>query len=254
MIGSLQIGVGKGMKVKKQTSVIHYQLIAFCLLIFGCETVREFIETTAESEMLTEEEIISGLKQALEFGGEEAADQASETGGFYEDSRLYIPFPEEVERVENTLRDIGLGSMVDDFILRLNRSAEIAAAEAGPILFDAIRNITIHDGLEILHGEKNAATTYLYRQTFDNLTSVFQPIISEALDETNTTRYWEDIISRYNQIPFVETVETDLARYTTNRAIDGLFVLVEEEEREIRNDPAARVTDLLRRVFREQDD
>ena len=232
-------------------NMMRYLLLILTLGLLGCEALRETIRETASP--VTEEEVIRGLRQALEFGAEEASDQASDEGGFYENARLRIPFPEEVQQVEEALRNLGLNSLVDDFIRQLNRSAENAAAEAAPIFISAIQNITIRDGLDILHGSNNAATQYLYGQTSGDLTSAFRPVIEQALSETQTTRYWEQITSRYNQIPFVEPVETDLAAYTTNHAIDGLFLLIEEEEREIRNNPGARATDLLRRVFGEQD-
>ncbi|MEX0685272.1 MAG: DUF4197 domain-containing protein [Balneolales bacterium] len=234
--------------------LFHSIVLLFILSLFfsGCEQLRRIIQET--SDPVTEEEVIRGLRQALEFGAEDAAELASMEGGFYDDNRLQIPFPPEAQRVEETLRDIGLSNLVDDFVLHLNRSAENAAEQAAPILLNAISDITISDGLDILHGDDNAATQYLYRQTAGELESAFRPIIQQALDETQTTRYWNDITTRYNQIPFVQNVETHLASYTTNRTIDGLFVLIEDEEKEIRNNPSARITELLKRVFRQQDE
>ncbi|MEX2641198.1 MAG: DUF4197 domain-containing protein [Balneolales bacterium] len=220
----------------------------------GCEPVRELIETGSGGAKLTEDEVIAGLRQALEVGAESAGDQASEEGGFYDNPRLFIPFPEDMDRVEETLRGLGLNTLVDNFIEQLNRSAEQAAADAAPIFLNAIGRITIQDGLDILQGPDHAATRYLQRQTSTELAAAFRPVIEQAMEATLATRYWENIATRYNQIPLAANVETDLTGYTTNRAIDGLFVLIEEAEREIRNNPAARGTDLLRRVFGGQDE
>ncbi|CAN5726394.1 DUF4197 domain-containing protein [soil metagenome] len=198
---------------------------------------------------LTQGEVANGLKEALTVGISKGADLASQTDGFYQNSLIRIPFPPEVQRVETRLRQIGLGGEVDKFILSLNRGAEDAAKSAKPIFISAIRSLTIQDAWVILRGDKNAATEYLRRTTSDQLTNAFQPVMQTSLDRVNATRYYGEIITRYNQIPLVQKVNPDLEGYATQKAIDGLFLLIEEEEANIRENPVARTTELLRRVF-----
>lgn len=198
---------------------------------------------------LTEQEVVQGLKEALKVGAERAADTASEDGGFLESERRFINFPPEAASVENTLRDLGFDGLVDDFIQTLNRAAEQAAAEAAPVFRSAVQEMTIRDAFEILRGEDDAATEYLRRTTSEELRSRFRPVISQALESTLATQYWDDVVGRYNRIPFMEPVETDLTNYTTDRALEGLYQLLEEEEKAIREEPVKRTTDILQRVF-----
>ncbi len=198
---------------------------------------------------LSQDEIAAGLKEALQVGINIGADKASVTDGFFKNSRIKIPFPEDVKRVETTLRNIGLGNEVDKFVLALNRGAEEAAKEAKPIFISAIRQMTITDALNILKGEKDAATQFLKRTTSAQLTSAFQPSIVKALEKTQASRYYTDLANTYNKVPFVTKVNPDLEGYATQKAIDGLFILVADEEAKIRENPLARTTDLLKRVF-----
>ncbi len=223
-------------------------LTSFFLLL-SCAELSEFMESAGGERPLAEQEVVSALKEALEIGAVRAASDASQTGGFLDNPILFIEFPPEAQRVERTLRDLGMNALVDDFVRTLNRSAEEAAAQAAPVFRSAITQMTIQDGFEILRGEDNAATEYFRRTTTDELQNLFRPVVQQALDNTAATRYWNDIVTQYNRIPFVQPVETDLARYTTTHATDGLFLLLEEEEKAIRQDPVKRTTDLLRRVF-----
>lgn len=202
---------------------------------------------------LSSREVAEGLKQALSQGISKGAEQASEEGGFYQNPRLRIPFPEEARRVEEKLRQIGLGKEVDRFVLTLNRGAEEAAKEAKPIFLDAIRSMSIQDAWDILKGGENAATQYLRRTTGEQLRAKFKPVMSQALDQVNATRYYSDIVTTYNRIPGVKPADPDLEEYATTKAIDGLFLLVAEEERNIRENPVARTTELMKRVFARQD-
>ena len=147
------------------------------------------------------------------------------------------------------VRQIGLGGEVDKFILTLNRGAEDAAREAKPIFIDAIKSMTIQDAWSILRGEDDAATQYLRRTTGERLAEKFKPVIKASLDKVNATRYYSDIVTTYNRIPLVEKVNPDLDDYATNKAIDGLFVMIAKEEKRIREDPVARTTELLKKVF-----
>ncbi len=198
---------------------------------------------------VTQTEVASGLRQALEIGIKNGANQASQTDGFYKNSLIRIPFPPEVKKVENTLRDIGLGGEVDKFVLTLNRGAEDAAQSAVPIFVNAIKQMTIQDAWGILKGDKDAATQYLKRTTSTQLTNAFMPIMQKSLEKTNATRYYADLVNKYNQIPLVQKVNPNLDQYATQKAIDGLFLLVADEELKIRENPIARTTELLRRVF-----
>jgi hypothetical protein len=200
----------------------------------------------------TTTEVALGLKEALTQGISKGAAQASQEDGYYGNSLIRIPFPPDVERVETRLRQIGLGNEVDKFILSLNRGAEKAADEAKPIFISAIKSMTIQDAWNILRGEDDAATQYLKRVTSDQLKAKFQPIISQSLNQVNATRYYGDIINTYNKIPLVQKVDPDLDSYATDRAIEGLFTLVAQEEKNIRENPIARTTELLRRVFSRQ--
>ena len=202
-----------------------------------------------QDKPLSKNEVASGLKAALIQGVSKGSDQASKLDGYYKNPQLKIPFPPEVQKVEKTLRDIGLGSEVDKFVRQLNRGAERAAVQAKPIFVNAIKSLTIQDAFAILNGDQNAATNYLKRTTSAPLKSKFLPVISQSLDEVKATRYYRDIVTRYNKIPLVKKVNPDLDDYATDRAIDGLFVLVAREEANIRANPVARTTELLQKVF-----
>ncbi|SHK79817.1 DUF4197 domain-containing protein [Hymenobacter psychrotolerans] len=198
---------------------------------------------------LTDAEAANGLKEALVQGISKGADQASQTDGFNLNRLIRIPFPPDAQRVATTLRSIGLGSQVDKFELSLNRGAEDAAKSAKPIFLSAIRSLTFSDVWNILTGEKNAATQYLQRTTTAQLSTAFKPIIQQSLSKVGATRYYTDLTTRYNRIPLVTPVQTDLNQYATDKAIGGLFTLIAQEEANIRENPVARTTDLLKRVF-----
>lgn len=197
----------------------------------------------------TTNEVIAGLKEALIQGISKGSDQASKIDGYLKNPQIKIPFPPDVAKVEDRLRDIGLGKEVDKFITSLNRGAERAAVEAKPIFVDAIRSMTIEDAWAILRGEPDAATQYLKRTTSEALKVKFQPIIKSSLDEVNATRYYGDLVNTYNKIPLVNKVDPDLDNYATDKAIEGLFLLIAKEEANIRENPVARTTELLKKVF-----
>jgi hypothetical protein len=198
---------------------------------------------------LTTAEVGDGLKEALVNGVSKGADLVSLTDGYFKNPEIKIPFPPEVQRVEKTLRDIGLGSEVDKFVMTLNRGAEDAAKQAKPIFVSAIKSMTIQDAWAILKGEDNAATEYLRRTTSTQLKDAFKPVIQSSLNKVNATKYYSDLVTRYNKIPLVEKVNPNLDDYATDKAIQGLFVMIAKEEKNIRKDPVARTTELLKRVF-----
>ena len=218
------------------------------LFISGCtsEQVRSLI---GGSGPLTQGEIVDGLKEALTIGSDNAATSLNRRDAFFANVALKIPFPPKARAVENTLRNIGAGQVADDVILSLNRAAEDAAIRSKPIFLDAIRTITFADAVGILRGGPTSATDYLRVSTLQSLVAAFRSPIQGSLDKVGATRYWGDAISLYNKVPLVDPVDPDLTAFVTSKALDGLFTVVGQEEAKIRADPAARVTEILRRVF-----
>ena len=198
---------------------------------------------------LSDEDITNGLKEALIQGISIGSDKASAIDGYFKNPNIKIPFPPEARQMETRVRQMGLEEEADRFIESLNRGAEKAAQEAKPIFINAIREMTIQDGYSILRGEDDEATQYLNRTTSKQLNDKFQPIIKRSLDEVNATKYYTDLVTTYNRIPFVNKMNPNLDEYATEKAIDGLFYLIAQEEKKIREDPLARTSDLLRRVF-----
>lgn len=211
------------------------------------------INNALGEESLSTEQVVAGLKEALIKGITTGSAEASKIDGYFKNPKIKIPFPPDVQRVEEKLRQIGLGNEVDKFVMTLNRGAEGAAKEAKPIFINAIKSMTIQDAWGILKGDDNAATQYLIRTTSSQLKSKFKPVIKSSLDKVNATKYYGDIITTYNKVPFVEKVNPDLDDYATDKAIEGLFYLVAQEEEKIRENPLARTTELLKKVFAAQD-
>lgn len=207
--------------------------------------------TVTKTTSLTESEIINGLKEALTKGATTASSQLNQANGFWGNPLVKIPFPEDCKMVASTLRQYGYGKKVDEFELTLNRAAEKAAKEAAPIFVNAIKQMSISDGKNILFGADTAATHFLRKNTSNPLYTAFVPHVKTALDQTSATRLWKDLTKTYNKIPMVKKVDTDLPRYTTNKALKGLFVVVAQEEKKIRKDPVARTSEVLQNVFGE---
>jgi hypothetical protein len=203
----------------------------------------------ASTGNLSETEVINALKEALNIGARKASEQLHQTDGFNLNSLVRIPFPEDAKKVAVELRRMGYGKKVDEFELTLNRAAEQAAKEAAPVFISAIQQMTIGDAKNILTGPDTAATAYLRKTTYLPLYNAFSPHIQTALNDNFAASKWKDITTIYNKIPFVKKVDTDLLGFTTNKALKGVFVIVAQEELKIRQDPSARVTDLLRKVF-----
>lgn len=231
-------------------------LLVLCLFLstysFGqinLKKIKEVVTTTTKTTSLSETDIASGLKEALTIGSKNASSQLNALDGFNKNMKVRIPFPEDAQKVARKLREMGFGRKVDDFELTLNRAAEQAAKEAAPIFVNAITSMSITDAKNILIGSDSAATSYLRTKTSNPLAQAFSPHIKKALDATTATKKWTELATLYNKLPLVTKVETDLVKYTTNKALKGLFVVVAEEEMKIRKDPAARVTDILKKVF-----
>ena len=234
----------------------RFYFLALAIIIFGCtaQQIQSITDAIGMEEGLTTEQVASGLKEALVKGVSTGTQNVGRIDGYFKNPKIKIPFPPDVQKVENTLRDIGLGSEVDRFVKTLNRGAEEAAKEAKPIFVSAIRQMTIQDAWSILKGDdKEAATNYLRKTTSDQLRSKFSPIVEKALNNTNATKYYSEIITRYNKIPLVDDVNPDLQGYATEKAMEGLFFMIAKEEKEIRANPVERTTELLKKVFKEQD-
>ncbi len=217
----------------------------------GCEAARNVINSlpnATSSGLSTEQQVAAGLKEALTIGAQNSTNQLSAVDGFFKDAAIKILMPPETEKVVSTLKMLGLNSLVDKAILSMNRAAEDAAKSATPIFLDAVRQMTITDAIGILKGGNNAATDYFKSKTTAQLTSAFSPIVTKALQKTDATKYWNDIFTAYNQFT-KKQVNPDLGSYVTGKAIDGIFYEISKEEQKIRQDPAARVTDLLKKVF-----
>lgn len=200
------------------------------------------------SNPLSNEDVINGLKEALSVGSQNSTAKLSAADGFFKDAAIKIFMPEEAKKVEKKLRMMGMGKMVDNAILSMNRAAEDAAKTATPIFMSAIREMTIQDGISILRGGDHAATNYLQQKTVASLTSAFRPIIEASLIKTDATKHWNTLFTNYNKIS-AEKVNPDLAAYVTEKALTGIFYQLAQEELKIRKDPVARTTDILKKVF-----
>lgn len=216
-------------------------------VLFSCETAQQILNSLNEP---TVTEVAAGLKEALTVGSQNSSTQLSAVDGFFKDAAIKILLPPEAQKVENTLRTIGLGSLADKAILSLNRAAEDASKTAAPIFVNAIKEMTIQDAIGILKGGDSSATHYLREKTLTALNNAFRPIIDQSLSKVNATKYWTDVFTTYNNLPTtINKINPDLSGYVTDKALNGLFHYVAEEEKKIRKDPVARVTDLLKKVF-----
>ena len=206
-------------------------------------------QVNAGNNPLSQDEIIEGLREALTVGSNNASKAAAAVDGYYKNPKLYIPFPSEAKKMEQMLRSFGQEKLVNDFLLSLNRAAEDAAKEAAPIFVNAVKGMSIADGLSILNGKDDAATQYLKQNTQALLLEKFKPIVENSLQKVNATKYWEQLVVAYNKIPMVVKMNPNLSEYATQKAIDGIFIVVAEEELQIRKNPAARVSAILKKVF-----
>ncbi len=237
------------------------RIAAFVLLIllpfYSCdpvvlESIMSGSNTGTTAKVLSNEDVIQGLKEALNIGARNAVSFTSKPDGFLKNPLIRIPFPEEAQKVKNAAINLGLSAQVETFETTLNRAAEKAAAEAVPVFIQAISQMTIQDGFAILRGDSIAATNFLRKTTTEQLKQRFSPIVQKAIDEVKLTSYWEPLTKAYNQSTLFTgntPVNTDLNAYVTDKALQGLFQYVAVEEKKIRKDPAARVTDILQRVF-----
>ncbi len=234
-----------------------FSLFLFSLLVLNSNQAQGLkgLLNKAKSTVLgpSEDEVGLGLKEALNKGVGEAVDFLSVEDGYFK-SAYKILLPEEAQKVTNKLKVVpGFANVEEDLVERLNRAAEDAAEKAKPIFVSAIKQMTFKDAMNLLLGEKDAATRYLEKTTFQQLYDEFKPVIVTSLDKVNARTYWKEATTQYNKIPFAKKVNTELDDYVTQRALAGMFSLVEEKEKDIRENPAARTSDLLQKVFSKQD-
>jgi len=201
------------------------------------------------ADSLGDVKIGQALKQALQVGTENAVKLTGKTDGYFKNQAIKILMPEKLKTFESGLRTVGYGKQVDDFVLRMNRAAEAAAPSAKNIFWDAIGAMTIDDAKGILKGPETAATDYFKSKTTGQLTTTFSPVVHRTMTEVGATKQYEDLFGRAQQIPFLNLEAFDLDHYVVGKSLDGLFHVVGDEEKKIRANPAARVTDLLREVF-----
>lgn len=227
-----------------------YAVLISTYFLSGCESTQQILKSIGQDPngQLSNAEIVSGLREALTVGARNSSSQLSALDGFFKNAAIKILLPEEAQRVEKTLRDLGLNSLVDKAILSVNRAAEDAAKQATPIFVDAITSMTIQDAIGILQGGDFGATNYLKSKTTVALTNAFRPVIEKSLEKVNATRYWSDVFTTYNKFAS-NKINPDLSAYVTGKALDGIFYQVGLEEQKIRKDPVARVTDILKKVF-----
>lgn len=238
--------------MKKYLSLL---IIAFAFIsITACDEETKDLDIDTDygqkgNKKLSEKEITNGLKEALKTGTKRAVDTLNRDNGYFKDQAVKILFPPEANKVKNKLREYGAGSLVDKLVKKLNRAAEDAAGKASPIFVDAVTDITFKDARKILEGSDSAATNYFRKKTADELFNTFKPDIENSLDKVGAQTAWNEVTTQYNGLPLTDPVETDLAKYTTDEALDGLFLKLKKEEKKIRLDPVARTKEILKKVF-----
>ena len=231
------------------------KIIAFAgiLILTSCAELQQIATQLPQEYGISDAEISSGLKQALQFGIDKEVTSLARENGFFSNELVRIGLPPELQKVDKTLRDVGLDALADEGLKVLNRAAEDAVSEAIPVFANAVTGITFADARNILLGSNDAATVYLSNKTEKELYTRFNPIISNSLDKVGATQVWKNIIQKYNSLPITSNVNPDLPDYVTNEALDGVFLMIAREENDIRNTLSARTTDLLRKVFALQD-
>jgi hypothetical protein len=229
----------------------------FALLIVfnltACAELQEVVNQLPQSGGIGNADIAAGLRQALDMGIDKQVTKLTQIDGFYKNDLVKILLPEELQKVDEALRKIGLSSLADEGIKALNRAAEDAVKEATPIFVSAVKDITFDDAKTILLGDDNAATTYLTSKTQVQLYNKFKPVISNSFGKVGADQIWTNLITKYNSLPLTNDVNPDLTDYVTNEALDGVYTMIAVEEKDIRTKVSSRTTDLLKKVFALQD-
>lgn len=231
-----------------------YILFITIITLQSCGELQQVVNQLPQSGgVLSNEDIAAGLRQALDFGIDKQVSKLAQTDGFFKNELVKILLPEELQKVDKALRDIGLSSLADEGLKVLNRAAEDAVKDATPIFIDAVKGITFNDAKNILLGADDAATEYLTSKTQTALYDKFKPVINNSFTKIGAVKIWENLITKYNSIPFTSNVNTDLTDYVTTEALKGVYTMISVEEKEIRTKLSSRTTDLLKRVFALQD-
>ncbi|AXP81848.1 hypothetical protein CJ739_2782 [Mariniflexile rhizosphaerae] len=228
-------------------------VVLLVLNITACAELQQVVNQLPQGVGIGNDEIAAGLRQALDFGIEKQVTKLTQTDGFYKNDLVKILLPEELQKVDKGLRDIGLSKLADEGLKALNRAAEDAVKEATPIFVDAVKGITFADAKNILLGKDDAATQYLNSKTQTALYAKFNPVIKNSFSKVGADKIWTNLINKYNSIPFTADVNPDLTDYVTNEALKGVYTMIAVEEKEIRNNISSRTTVLLKKVFALQD-
>ncbi len=228
-------------------------LICLSIFTFSCAELQGVVDSLPDGTTNGTLDIAGGLRQALDMGIDKQVSKLTQTDGFYKNNLVKIVMPEELQKVDETLRAIGLGNLADQGIKALNRAAEDAVKEATPIFVSAVKDITFSDAKNILLGSDNAATNYLQSKTNSALYTKFHPVINNSFSKVGADQIWTNLINKYNTIPFVNKVNPDLTDYVTSEALKGVYKMIAVEEKDIRNNLNLRTTSLLQQVFALQD-
>jgi hypothetical protein len=238
---------------------ILFLLSIFLIQVLSAQTLKNVIKkgkdaansvkTVTNTSKLSNEEVVQGLKEALRVGTNVSSDNASKADGYLKNPRIFIPWPPEALEMKERLLKMGFSKNIEEFEISLNRAAEEAAKSSAPVFTSAIANMSVQDGFAILKSNDTAATNYLRKTTYNPLEEKFTPIVKEAIEKVNVTSYWNPLVTAYNKVPGVRKQNPDLHKYVTNKAINGLLLLISDEEIKIRKDPKARVNDILKKVF-----
>ena len=237
------------MRLKICFVVVGFWIITTSTVTAGfLDDLLNTLNTSTQKE-LSDSTIVSGLKEALSLGTQNAVIDVSRINGYFANNAIKVLMPEKLRSAADMLSQIGFQKEVDEFVLSMNRAAEKAAPQATAFFIDAIKEMSFDDAKKILNGSETAATNYFREKTSSKLFAAFKPIISSSMDQVGVTHQYKQLIRKYETIPFVQKQTLDIDHYVTNKALEGLFYMVGEEEKKIRTDPAARVTDLLKTVF-----
>ncbi|WP_204345570.1 DUF4197 domain-containing protein [Psychroserpens algicola] len=232
------------------------KILAFILILnfTACAELQDVVNNLPQGgDVLSNADIASGLRQALDLGIDKQVSKLTQKDGFFKNELVKIALPQELQKVDKGLRDIGLGNLADEGLKVLNRAAEDAVSEATPIFIDAIKDITFNDAKTILLGNDDAATQYLTSKTQTALYDKFKPVINSSFSKVGADQIWENLINKYNAIPFTSNVNPDLTDYVTGEALKGVYTMIAVEEKEIRSKVSSRTTSLLQKVFALQD-
>ena len=233
-----------------------YRKLFILFIIFNtysCSELQQVVNQLPQNGTISNTDIAEGLREALNLGIDKQVSKLTLKDGFYKNDLVKILLPEELQKVDKGLRDIGLGNLADEGLKVLNRAAENAVSEATPIFINAVKEITFSDAKNILLGNDNAATQYLTTKTESELYTKFHPVINNSFKKVGADQIWEQLITKYNAIPFTNNVNPDLTDYVTGEALNGVYTMIAIEEKEIRQSVSSRTTDLLKKVFALQD-